>query len=200
MGGRVLSPGERSFQLLSVIDPLTTDAVSLRDSWTGCQRKRRSTWPRPLAGSSFSRIRRRVAEAARGVKPDTDLKAGELALIVKWVHQIRGMKGWSRISEHQDRVNFLASIQGGWENLLPAPPALQAMAQPQTGHATRQQSAIQGAEAAAEPAQVTQSARSRKRKRPVADLPSQKNDDDDEFLKGSQDRSREARTSEADYG
>ena len=74
------------------------------------------------------------------------------------------------------------------------------MAQPQTGHATRQQSAIQGAEAAAEPAQVTQSARSRKRKRPVADLPSQKNDDDDEFLKGSQDRSREARTSEADHG
>ena len=119
---------------------------------------------------------------------------------MKWVHQIRGMKGWSRISEHQARVTFLASIQGGWENLLPAPPALQAMAQPQTGHATRQQSAIQGAEAAAEPAQVTQSARSRKRKRPVADLPSQKNDDDDEFLKGSQDRSREARTSEADHG
>ena len=30
MGGRILSPGERSFQLLSVIDPLTTDAVSLQ--------------------------------------------------------------------------------------------------------------------------------------------------------------------------
>ena len=52
------------------------------------------------------------------------------------------------------------------------------MAQPQTGHATRQQSAIQGAQAAAEPAQVTQPARSRKRKRPVADSPSEKNDED----------------------
>ena len=57
-------------------------------------------------------------QAARGGKRDTDLKAGELALIVKWVHLKRGMKGWSRISEHQARVNFLASIQGGWENLL----------------------------------------------------------------------------------
>ena len=117
--------------------------------------------------------------------------------MVKWVHQIRGMKGWSRISEHQDRVNFLASIQGGWENLLPAPPALQAiMAQPQTGHATRQQSAIQGAEAAAEPAQVKQSARPRKRKRPVhgpvADSLSQKNDDDDEFLKGKTEAEKRA--------
>ena len=56
--------------------------------------------------------------------------------MVKWVHQIRGMKGWSRISEHQARVTFLASIQGGWENLLPAPPAPQAMAQPLTGHVT----------------------------------------------------------------
>ena len=57
-------------------------------------------------------------------------------MIVKWVHQIRGMKGWSRTSEHQARVTFLASIQGGWENLLPAPPAPQAMAQPLTGHVT----------------------------------------------------------------
>ena len=77
---------------------------------------------------------------------------------------------------HQARVNFLASIQGGWENLLPAPPALQAMAQPQTGHATRQQSAIQGAQAAAEPAQGTQPTQARKRKRPAADSPSEKND------------------------
>ena len=111
---------------------------------------------------------------------------------MKWVHQIRGMKGWSRISEHQARLTFLASIQGGWANLLPAPSALQAMAQPQTGHATRQQSAIQGAEAAAEPAQVTQSARSRKRKRPVTDLPSQKNNDDDEFLKGKTEAEKRA--------
>ena len=29
MGGRILSPRERSFQLFSVIDPLTTDAMSL---------------------------------------------------------------------------------------------------------------------------------------------------------------------------
>ena len=65
------------------------------------------------------------------------------------------------------------------------------MAQPQT-HSTRQQSAIQGAEAAAEPAQVTQSARSRKRKRPVTDLPSQKNNDDDEFLKGKTEAEKRA--------
>ena len=113
-------------------------------------------------------------------------------MIVKWVHQIRGMKGWSRISEHQDRVNFLASIQGGWANLLPAPPALQAMAQPQTGHATRQQSVIQGAQAAAESAQRTQPAQSRKRKRPAADSRSEKNGDDAEFLKGKTDAEKRA--------
>ena len=131
-------------------------------------------------------------QAARGGKRDIDLKAGELALIVKWVHLKRGMKGWSRISEHQARVDFLASIQGGWENLLPAPPAQQAMAQPQTGHATRQQSAIQGAQAAAESAQDTQPARSRKRKRPAADSRSEKNDDDAEFLKGKTDAEKRA--------
>ena len=54
------------------------------------------------------------------------------------------------------------------------------------------QSAIQGALAAAEPAQVTQPAWSRKRKRPVADSPSQKNDDDDEFLKGKTEAEKRA--------
>ena len=198
MGGRILSPGERSFQLLSVIDPLTTDAVSLQ-FMDGMPAQKAFDMAEATCGKQLLSNTKAGSGGSAGGQA-RHRPQGELALIVKWVHQIRGMKGWSRISEHQDRVNFLASIQGGWENLLPAPPALQAMAQPQTGHATRQQSAIQGAEAAAEPAQVTQSARSRKRKRPVADLPSQKNDDDDEFLKGSQDRSREARTSEADHG
>ena len=199
MGGRILSPRERSFQLFSVIDPLTTDAMSL-EFMDGIPAQKAFDMAEATCGKQLLSNTKAGSGGSAGGQA-RHRPQGELALIVKWVHHIRGMKGWSRISEHQDRVNFLASIQGGWENLLPASPALQAiMAQPQTGHATRQQSAIQGAEAAAEPAQVTQSARSRKRKRPVADLPSQKNDDDDEFLKGSQDRSREARTSEADHG
>ena len=70
------------------------------------------------------------------------------------------------------------------------------MAQPLTGHTTRQQSAIQGARVAAEPAQVTQPApnkpaRSRKAKRPAADLQSQ-NDDDAEFLKDKTDAEKRA--------
>ena len=203
MGGRILSPRERSFQLFSVIDPLTTDAMSL-EFMDGIPAQKAFDMAEATCGKQLLSNTKAGSGGSAGGQA-RHRPQGELALIVKWVHHIRGMKGWSRISEHQDRVNFLASIQGGWENLLPASPALQAiMAQPQTGHATRQQSAIQGAEAAAEPAQVKQSARPRKRKRPVhgpvADSLSQKNDDDDEFLKGSQDRSREARTSEADYG
>ena len=158
MGGRILSPRERSFQLFSVIDPLTTDAMSL-EFMDGIPEQKAFD----MAGATCGKQLLSNTKAGSGGSAGGQARhrpQGELALIVKWVHQIRGMKGWSRSSEHQHRVHFRASIQGGWENLLPAPPALQAMAQPQTGHATRQQSAIQGAEAAAEPAQVTQSARS----------------------------------------
>ena len=77
-------------------------------------------------------------------------------------------------------------------NLLPAHPALQAMAQPLTGHATQQQSAIQGAQAAAEPAQGTQPTQARKRKRPAAGSPSERNDYDAEFLKGKTEAEKRA--------
>ena len=126
--------GERSFQLLSVIDPLTTDAVSLQ-FMDGMPAQKAFDMAEATCGKQLLSNTKAGSGGSAGGQA-RHRPQGELALIVKWVHHIRGMKGWSRISEHQDRVNFLASIQGGWENLLPAPPAPQAMAQPLTGHVT----------------------------------------------------------------